>query len=157
MTSSATTTVPRPWTLCRRFRWPVTTRCRTLHRHRSGRPTRFRKNLATIHSPVIPAEREWQGMSCANKTPNSPHLTARLALISPSPLVRPRITHAIPCPPVIGDWASISHLSELATYLRRDSKGGNSWHQRCSKRGCPRLISRIAVKQTIDKQKQTVC
>ncbi|PYL37707.1 MAG: hypothetical protein DMF34_09360 [Verrucomicrobia bacterium] len=41
-------------------------------------------------------------------------------LASPTPLVRPRITHPVPCPPAIGNWAPISRLSKLATYLRRE-------------------------------------
>jgi hypothetical protein len=39
----------------------------------------------------------------------------------------------------------------------RNSRKRAGWHQRCSKGGCPRSISRIAVKQTIDKRKQIVC
>ena len=59
-------------------------------------------------------------MSCANKTPNSPHPAARLVFASQTPLVRPRITDPVPRPRVIGEWAPISRLSKLATYLRRD-------------------------------------
>jgi hypothetical protein len=64
-------------------------------------------------------------MSCANKTRNSPHFTARLALTSPTPLVRPRIGHPVPRPRVIGKRASISRLSKLVTYPRGDSKNGD--------------------------------
>jgi len=57
-------------------------------------------------------------MSRANKTRKSvAHLAACLVLASPTPLVRPRIRHPVPCPPVIGKWASISRLAKLATYL----------------------------------------
>ncbi len=41
-----------------------------------------------------------------------------LALLTP--LVRPRITHPVPCPPAVGEWAPIFRLSKLATYLRRE-------------------------------------
>ena len=58
-------------------------------------------------------------MSRANKTRNSPHLAACLVLASPTLFLRPRITHAVPHPRV-GDWAPISRLSKLATYLRRE-------------------------------------
>src|SRR5437868_12395599 len=43
-----------------------------------------------------------------------------LVLALPTPLVRPRTTHPVPCPRPVGDWAPISRLSKLATYLRRD-------------------------------------
>ena len=48
------------------------------------------------------------------------HLAACLVLASPTPLVRPRITHPVPCPRVIDVWASICRLSKLATDLRRE-------------------------------------
>ena len=41
-------------------------------------------------------------------------------LASPISLVSPRITHPVPCPPVIGDRAPSSRRSQLATYLRTD-------------------------------------
>ena len=43
-----------------------------------------------------------------------------LVLASPTSLARPRITHAVLCPRAVGDWVSISRLSKLATYLRRE-------------------------------------
>ena len=39
----------------------------------------------------------------------------------------------------------------------RNCKKRTRWHQRCSKGACPRWISRIAVKQTTNKRKQTAC
>src|SRR5439155_22024891 len=88
---------------CRRFQWPVSTHCRTLHRQRSGRPTASRKNLA-----------------CEQDSETHPISAACLVFASPTPLVRPRIRHPVPCPPVIGKWASISRLAKFATYLRRE-------------------------------------
>src|SRR5216684_9272491 len=53
-------TVPRPWTLCRGFRMPVSKGCPTLHRHRSGRPTpSARRNLAVEGQHVVHAEVEF--------------------------------------------------------------------------------------------------
>src|SRR5438105_4103059 len=43
-----------------------------------------------------------------------------LVLALPTPLVRPRTTHPVPCLRAVGDWAPISRLSKLATYLRRE-------------------------------------
>ena len=50
----------------------------------------------------------------------SPHLAACLVLASPTPLVRPRTRPPVPCPRALGNWASISRVSKLATYLRRE-------------------------------------
>jgi hypothetical protein len=88
-------------------------------------------------------------MSCANKTRNSPHLTACLALTSPTPLVRPRITLAVPGVPG-GNWRLGFNFPPVEA---RDPAGIDA-----ALKGDVRDRYRGSqLNKTIDKRKQTVC